>query len=161
MLNETKNSQFTSSRVKRSIQSGHRLTPYEQRLHIENQQRQRHYERLRQEHHLRQQQHQKQQQHQQQQQQQQYYRNQQQQSNRDARRYQTSHYQQMQLSPPHDHQRYLYQHDNNPSYGHQRLSETKDFTIEVLVAVDKKMREYHGRNLENYVLTLMSVVSCK
>lgn len=37
--------------------------------------------------------------------------------------------------------------------------ENKEFTIEVLVAVDKKMKEYHGENLMNYVLTLMSVVS--
>lgn len=40
----------------------------------------------------------------------------------------------------------------------QASSKTNDYTIEVLVAVDKKMREYHGKNLENYVLTLMSVV---
>lgn len=42
---------------------------------------------------------------------------------------------------------------------HQKSDETKEYTIEVLVAVDKKMQEYHGKNLKNYVLTLMSVVS--
>lgn len=31
--------------------------------------------------------------------------------------------------------------------------------MEVLVAVDKKMKEYHGDNLNAYVLTLMSIVS--
>lgn len=42
---------------------------------------------------------------------------------------------------------------------HQKSDETKEYTIEVLVAVDKKMQEYHGKSLKNYVLTLMSVVS--
>lgn len=37
----------------------------------------------------------------------------------------------------------------------------KEYTIEVLVAVDRKMREYHGENLQSYVLTLMSIVSIK
>lgn len=31
--------------------------------------------------------------------------------------------------------------------------------MEVLVAVDAKMEEYHGDNMKNYVLTLMSIVS--
>ncbi|XP_063700230.1 A disintegrin and metalloproteinase with thrombospondin motifs 15 [Culicoides brevitarsis] len=34
-----------------------------------------------------------------------------------------------------------------------------EYTIEVLVAVDKKMQEQHGENLKEYVLTLMSTVS--
>ncbi|XP_053692822.1 A disintegrin and metalloproteinase with thrombospondin motifs 20 isoform X2 [Sabethes cyaneus] len=34
-----------------------------------------------------------------------------------------------------------------------------EYTIEVLVAVDKKMQEYHRDNLKSYVLTLMSIVS--
>lgn len=34
-----------------------------------------------------------------------------------------------------------------------------EYTIEVLVAVDKKMQEYHGETLKSYVLTLMSIVS--
>ncbi|XP_055637495.1 A disintegrin and metalloproteinase with thrombospondin motifs 20 isoform X2 [Toxorhynchites rutilus septentrionalis] len=34
-----------------------------------------------------------------------------------------------------------------------------EYTIEVLVAVDKKMQEYHGDTLKSYVLTLMSIVS--
>lgn len=33
-----------------------------------------------------------------------------------------------------------------------------EYTIEVLVAVDKKMQEKHGENLQEYVLTLMSTV---
>lgn len=33
-----------------------------------------------------------------------------------------------------------------------------EYTIEVLVAVDKKMQEKHGDNLKEYVLTLMSTV---
>lgn len=78
---------------------------------------------------------------------------------RDARRYQ-----QMQQPPQqqYNHNMYHYRHDfQNAMHSaqHQKSDETKEFTIEVLVAVDKKMQEYHGKNLKNYVLTLMSVVS--
>lgn len=31
--------------------------------------------------------------------------------------------------------------------------------MEVLVAVDRKMKDYHGQNLREYILTLMSIVS--
>lgn len=31
--------------------------------------------------------------------------------------------------------------------------------MEVMVAVDRKMHEYHGNNIQAYVLTLMSIVS--
>lgn len=31
--------------------------------------------------------------------------------------------------------------------------------MEVLVAVDRRMQEYHGANIQSYVLTLMSIVS--
>lgn len=31
--------------------------------------------------------------------------------------------------------------------------------MEVLVAVDSKMEEYHGEHMKNYVLILMSIVS--
>lgn len=34
-----------------------------------------------------------------------------------------------------------------------------EYTIEVMVAVDKKMQEYHKDTLKSYVLTLMSIVS--
>lgn len=37
----------------------------------------------------------------------------------------------------------------------------REYTIEVLVAVDKKMQEKHRENLQEYVLTLMSTVSLK
>lgn len=33
------------------------------------------------------------------------------------------------------------------------------YTMEVMVAVDRKMQEYHGKNINAYVLTLMSIVS--
>lgn len=33
------------------------------------------------------------------------------------------------------------------------------YTMEVLVAVDRRMQEYHGHNIKPYVLTLMSMVS--
>ena len=33
-----------------------------------------------------------------------------------------------------------------------------EYTMEILVAVDKKMQEYHGDETRNYVLTLMSIV---
>jgi hypothetical protein len=63
-----------------------------------------------------------------------------------------------------NHNMYHYRHDfqnTMHSAQHQKSDETKEYTIEVLVAVDKKMQEYHGKNLKNYVLTLMSVVSRK
>ena len=71
----------------------------------------------------------------------------------------------MQQPPPQQHQynhQYVYRHDyqsDSHNGQHQKSDETKEYTIEVLVAVDKKMQEYHGKNLKNYVLTLMSVVS--
>lgn len=39
------------------------------------------------------------------------------------------------------------------------LLENNEYTMEVLVAVDRKMQEYHGNNIREYVLTLMSIVS--
>lgn len=36
---------------------------------------------------------------------------------------------------------------------------SNDYTMEVLVAVDSKMKEFHGESLKNYVLILMSIVS--
>lgn len=33
------------------------------------------------------------------------------------------------------------------------------YTMEVLVAADRKMQEYHGSDLQAYILTLMSIVS--
>lgn len=39
------------------------------------------------------------------------------------------------------------------------LATNSAYTMEVLVAVDKKMKDYHGDNLNAYVLTLMSIVS--
>lgn len=156
ILNETKNAQLTHSRVKRSVQNYHRLTPHEQQLQRHHQRQLQHqyenHQRELRERELRERQ-----------------RNtqlSQQRTNtntsppRDARRYQ-----QMQQPPPQqqfDNQMYHYRHDyQNPqqSSQHQKSDETKEYTIEVLVAVDKKMQEYHGKDLKNYVLTLMSVVS--
>lgn len=37
--------------------------------------------------------------------------------------------------------------------------ENNEYTMEILVAVDKRMQEYHGDEIKNYVLTLMSIVS--
>lgn len=37
--------------------------------------------------------------------------------------------------------------------------ENNAYTMEVMVAVDRKMQEYHGNNIQAYVLTLMSIVS--
>lgn len=39
------------------------------------------------------------------------------------------------------------------------LVANNNYTMEVLVAVDRKMQEYHGQNIKTYVLTLMSIVS--
>ncbi|XP_031637497.1 A disintegrin and metalloproteinase with thrombospondin motifs 9 isoform X2 [Contarinia nasturtii] len=38
-------------------------------------------------------------------------------------------------------------------------SENNAYTMEVMVAIDRKMHEYHGNNIQAYVLTLMSIVS--
>jgi hypothetical protein len=156
ILNETKN----STRVKRSIQNYHRLTPHEQQLQRHHQRQLQHqyeaHQRELRERELRERQRISQTSQ---------YRTTPSTSNyshnqRDARRYQ-----QMQQPPPqqqYNHQHYHYRHDyQNALHNsqHQKSDETKEYTIEVLVAVDKKMQEYHGKNLKNYVLTLMSVVS--
>lgn len=39
------------------------------------------------------------------------------------------------------------------------VGDNNAYTMEVMVAVDRKMQEYHGNNLQAYVLTLMSIVS--
>lgn len=39
------------------------------------------------------------------------------------------------------------------------ITDNNAYTMEVLVAVDRKMQEYHGKNIKAYVLTLMSIVS--
>lgn len=54
-----------------------------------------------------------------------------------------------------------YQHVNQHQPNQQRTSVmgNNEYTVEVLVAVDRKMQEYHGDNLKSYVLTLMSIVS--
>lgn len=47
-------------------------------------------------------------------------------------------------------------HINFPGGGN---SGDNAYTMEVMVAVDRKMQEYHGNNIQAYVLTLMSIVS--
>lgn len=44
-------------------------------------------------------------------------------------------------------------------YGNSNSVENNAYTMEVMVAVDRKMKEYHRENLKAYVLTLMSIVS--
>lgn len=39
------------------------------------------------------------------------------------------------------------------------VGDNNAYTMEVMVAVDRKMQEYHGNNIQAYVLTLMSIVS--
>lgn len=160
ILNETKNNNLTS-RVKRSIQNYHRLTPHEQQLQRHHQRQLQHqYEAHQRE--LREREMRERQRIQERTQVSQYRAttNSNQYQQRDARRYQ-----QMQQSPSqqqYDHQMNQYRYDSQNtlhSAQHQKSSETNEYTIEVLVAVDKKMQEYHGKNLKNYVLTLMSVVS--
>jgi hypothetical protein len=157
ILNETKHTHL-ESRVKRSVQNYHRLTPHEQQL-------QRHHQRqLQHQYELHLQREREREREREQRERQRTSQSSQQRSNtntnhRDARRYQ-----QMQQPPPQQHynDQYIYRHDyqsSSHSGQHQKSDETKEYTIEVLVAVDKKMQEYHGKNLKNYVLTLMSVVS--
>ncbi|XP_059608561.1 A disintegrin and metalloproteinase with thrombospondin motifs 20 isoform X2 [Phlebotomus argentipes] len=42
---------------------------------------------------------------------------------------------------------------------HHSMMSHNEYTMEILVAVDKKMQEYHGDAIQEYVLTLMSIVS--
>lgn len=136
-------------RVKRSIHNHQHLSPYQQQLqrHRQRQQQYEQYQRELREREMRERQRTR--------------------TNtnyhRDARQYQAM----MQQQPQQQQQQfnnnmYHYQHhyQNSMHNVQQKNSdENKEFTIEVLVAVDKKMQEYHGKNLKNYVLTLMSVVS--
>lgn len=50
-------------------------------------------------------------------------------------------------------------HINNNNYYGSNSVENNAYTMEVMVAVDRKMQEYHGQNIKTYVLTLMSIVS--
>lgn len=47
--------------------------------------------------------------------------------------------------------------------GHQRhaRSYSWNYYVEVLVVADARLRRYHDKNLENYVVTLLSIVSNK
>lgn len=45
------------------------------------------------------------------------------------------------------------------NYHGSNTVENNAYTMEVMVAVDRKMQEYHGNNIQAYVLTLMSIVS--
>lgn len=49
--------------------------------------------------------------------------------------------------------------NNNNNYYGSNSVENNAYTMEVMVAVDRKMQEYHGQNIKAYVLTLMSIVS--
>lgn len=39
------------------------------------------------------------------------------------------------------------------------LTNNNAYTMEVLVAVDRRMQEYHGHNIKPYILTLLAMVS--
>jgi hypothetical protein len=159
LLNESDTKSIAHIRKKRSIQSQHQLSPYQQQL---QRHRQRQYE-----------------QRQQYEQQQQRERREREMRERQRNSHSSSHYRSsssnhhdvrqyhaMSQQPPQQQQlnnnMYHYQHDYQNSMlnvQQKNSEENKEFTIEVLVAVDRKMQEYHGKNLKNYVLTLMSVVS--
>lgn len=59
-------------------------------------------------------------------------------------------------TPPPPHFTRRKRHANYPN---NNLGDNNEYTMEVLVAVDRKMAEYHGNNINAYVLTLMSIVS--
>jgi hypothetical protein len=154
MLNE---SSKNHTRVKRSIQNYHHLTPYQQQLqrhhHHQKQLQQQQHEQYQRERELR-----EREMRERQRSQSNHYNRANANQHRDARQYHAM----MQQPPQYNHNVYHYQHHyQNSLYNVQQknLDENKEHTIEVLVAVDKKMQEYHGKNLKNYVLTLMSVVS--
>ena len=43
----------------------------------------------------------------------------------------------------------------------RKRSHSRERHVEALVAVDVKMRRYHGHNLEHYILTLMAIVTMR
>jgi len=43
----------------------------------------------------------------------------------------------------------------------KKRSLTSEYVVELMVVADKKMADYHGKELHNYVLTLMSIVSLR
>lgn len=43
----------------------------------------------------------------------------------------------------------------------KKRSLTSEYVVELMVVADKKMAEYHGKELHNYILTLMSIVSIR
>ena len=134
-------------RVKRSIHNHQHLSPYQQQLqrHRQRQQQYEQYQRELREREMRERQRTRTNTN----------------YNRDARQYQAMMQQQPQQQQQFNNNMYHYQHHYQNSMHHvqqKNSDENKEYTIEVLVAVDKKMQEYHGKNLKNYVLTLMSVV---
>ncbi|KAG5682346.1 hypothetical protein PVAND_011703 [Polypedilum vanderplanki] len=80
---------------------------------------------------------------------------------RDSRQYHAMMQQPLQQQQYNNNMYHYQHHFQNSMHNVQQKNsdENKEYTIEVLVAVDRKMQEYHGKNLKNYVLTLMSVVS--
>lgn len=160
LLNESDTKSIAQIRKKRSIQNHHQLSPYQQQL---QRHRQRQYE-----------QRQQYEQQQQRERREREMRERQRNSGHSSSHYRSStsnhhdvrQYHAMSQQPPQQQQlnnnMYHYQHDYQNSMlnvQQKNSEENKEFTIEVLVAVDRKMQEYHGKNLKNYVLTLMSVVS--
>ncbi|KAL7038269.1 hypothetical protein ACKWTF_009531 [Chironomus riparius] len=144
---KTKNAHLVH-RVKRSIHNHQHLSPYQQQLqrHRQRQQQYEQYQRELREREMRERQRTRTNTN----------------YNRDARQYQAMMQQQPQQQQQFNNNMYHYQHHYQNSMHHvqqKNSDENKEYTIEVLVAVDKKMQEYHGKNLKNYVLTLMSVVS--
>lgn len=43
----------------------------------------------------------------------------------------------------------------------KKRSLTSEYVVELMVVADKKMADYHGKELHNYILTLMSIVSIR
>lgn len=41
----------------------------------------------------------------------------------------------------------------------KKRSLSSEYIVELMIVADKKMADYHGAELHNYVLTLMSIVS--
>lgn len=151
LLNDTNT--YAHIRNKRSIQNYQHLSPYQQQLQRHHQRQLQYEQQQRREREMRERQRNSNSQNHN------YYRTSTN-NNRDARQYHAMMQQPQQQQVNNNMYHYQHHYQNNMHNVQQKNSEeNKEFTIEVLVAVDRKMQEYHGKNLKNYVLTLMSVVS--
>ena len=55
----------------------------------------------------------------------------------------------------------LWRDGNQDKHSRSKRSVSREHTVELMIVADSKMSEYHGDGLEQYVLSLIAVVSVK